>query len=143
MVTPSIASVVAYVPPQPMPARQAWPDRPQATAEERYQRDYRAAQEGQALGDMSFDRSSIRVTREDSEPITLGELRKSGNPVERIDEGSRQAPQGKNDVVTASSLVQQMIGSAGVQSVTPPIRRARAGGGSGGARKSRAKGASA
>lgn len=126
--TPSVAAIAAALPmasasiTPPSAPRQPWP---QQNGAPRRPATFHVQQADFGDDDFTFE-GDLSISRDEDAPMTVEQLAKSDEPIERRSE-SRRAPEGKNEVVTASALVDEMVRTNGGQSTpTPAPKRARA-----------------
>lgn len=153
---------IAHQPTAPQPARQRWPGRDEGADDGRDSEHRGTAREvgryeppqGSYISgddDLTFDMGAIRVNREDSRPMTVKELRESGTPIERTDDGPARAIGGQRvETVTAAELVAKMVAESGGSAAQSPAparvskpQRSRANASSGRKRGGGGKGGSA
>lgn len=155
--TPPPVAVAATQQPVAQPARQRWPGRGGESANDGDGSDrrstarevgtYQPPQGSYISGDddLTFDMGAIRVNREDSRPMTVKELRESGTPIERTDNGPARAIGGQRvETITAKELVEKMVAESGGSAAqlstpaptrAPKLQRSRASASANGGRK--------
>lgn len=137
--TPPPVAVASTQQPVAQPARQRWPGRGGEGANDGQDGEHRSTarevvryeppRDAYISGDddLTFDMGAIRVNREDSRPMTVKELRESGTPIERTDDGPARAIGGQRvETITAKELVEKMVAESGGSAAQSPAPAARA-----------------